>query len=150
MKNSRSNSVCATEIGATHGPLGDYPEKFLSYLTNEHYSRKSIHDYIKRLNVLNRQMTKHGVDPMDLDEDRAYDLVTGGNRTSSRRKDILFSVRHFMRFLNASGAGKPGPHVEIETLPWDASGETTKDICAKSGDLARGRSNIAGGLPSAS
>lgn len=56
MKKSRSNSVCVTEIGTTDGPLGDYPEKFLNHLRAEHYSKKSIHDYTKRLNVLNRQM----------------------------------------------------------------------------------------------
>jgi integrase/recombinase XerD len=117
MKKSRSNSDYTTKIGTTDGPLGDYPEKFLNYLRAEHYSKKSIHDYTKHLNFLNRQMRKHGVDTMDLDEDRACDLVTGLSRPSSRRKDILFSVRHFIRFLNSSGAGKPVPPIEPDNTP---------------------------------
>ena len=117
MKTSRSNSVWITEIGTTDGPLGNYPEKFLNYLRAEHYSKKSIYDYTKRLKVLSRQMRKHCIDVMDLDENRAYALVAGLSRTSPRRKDILFSVRHFLRFLNASGVGKPVPSTELDDTP---------------------------------
>jgi len=114
MKTSRSNSIWTIEIGTTDGPLGNYPEKFLNYLRADHYSKKSIRDYTKLLNVLSRQMRKHGMDIMDLDDNRAYNLVTGLRQPSSQRKDILFSVRHFIRFLNASGAGQPIPSTELD------------------------------------
>lgn len=42
MNTSRSNSVCTNEIGTTEDPLDDYPEKFLSHLKAEYYSKKSI------------------------------------------------------------------------------------------------------------
>jgi len=117
MDTSTSNSVCSTGIGATHGPLADYPEKFLSHLKAEHYSKKSIRDYTKCLDVLSRRMRKRGIDVMDLDEGGAVALVTNSKRNPSRRKDRVCVVRNFIRFLTASGAGKPVPPTELDDTP---------------------------------
>ncbi len=123
MKNSTSNSVCTTKMRTTN-PLGEYPEKFRSYLEAEHYSRHSIREGARCINALEKVMRKHRVDIIDLDEDRAVDLATKLTWKPSRRKGAVHIVKNFVRFLTASGAGKPVVPPELDD---SARGQLRRD-----------------------
>jgi integrase/recombinase XerD len=107
MNKSRSNNVFNADIVTTGSPLGDYPEKFLSNLEIEHYSRNTRDAYARYIHALNQLMKKHRVDIKDLDEDRAVALIMSLKWTLSRRKASLFMVRKFVMYLTDSGVAKP-------------------------------------------
>jgi integrase/recombinase XerD len=117
MKTAKPNRVCNPEVGASDSPLGDYPEKFRSYLEAEHYSKSSIRECARFINDLDRLMKKKKVEIGDLDENHAVDLITSLRVSSSGKKRGRYIAINFVRFLTDSGAGKSVLPPELDETP---------------------------------
>ena len=106
MSTFKPNNSCA-QMTTIDGPLGDYPDQFRRYLENQDYSKGTIKEYARCIKALGELMREHGIGLRDIDESRAVSLMTSWKRALPRRRNHIYAVNKFVKFLTDLGAAKP-------------------------------------------